>query len=130
MNQLYDASALCNILLHRDQQYHRFQGQAVLDLTKYELGNATQKQYGKADKESIERLLNACVNLADDMYVLDMRGMELDVVMMGISAKLTFYDSAYVVVARQYGLDLVTDDGDMLAAARSNGIVAVRSDEV
>ena len=130
MDRLYDASAFFNLLPQGTTQDHDFAGQAVLDLTKYELGSVILRKSDEVGKDGMLRLFYMCINLAADMHVLDMRGMELDVAAMGVSTGLTFYDSAYVVGARQYGLELVTDDGDMLAAARSNGIAAAKSDEV
>lgn len=61
------------------------------------------------------------------MNLLNVRGMEEDVKDTLISTVLTFYDSAYVTVAKKYGLELVTDDGDMLEAAPSCGVAAVGS---
>ena len=61
------------------------------------------------------------------MNLLGVDGMEEDVADTLVSTGLTFYDSAYVAVAKKYGLELVTDDGDMLKAAPSCGVVAVGS---
>ena len=61
------------------------------------------------------------------MNLLNVRGMEEDVKDTLISTGLTFYDSAYVTVAKKYGLELVTDDDDMLKAAPSCGVAAVES---
>lgn len=44
MDRLYDASAFLNTLIRGSDQHVRFQGQAVLDLTRYELGNALWKK--------------------------------------------------------------------------------------
>lgn len=127
MARLYDASAFFNLLTHGIPQTRDFEGQAVLDLTQYELGHIIRKRYAEIGKEDAMRLLDKCINLTARMRVLCIHGVERDVVAMSIMAKLSFYDSAYVVVARQHGLELVTDDHKMLAAARGNGIAAVVS---
>ena len=62
------------------------------------------------------------------MNILGVYGMEQDVADAAASEGLTFYDSAYVAVAGRCGLELITDDGDMLEAALRRGIAAMRSD--
>ena len=99
----------------------------MLDLTKYELGNAVSKKHTKDNKDAMLQLFNRCMQVTDSMHVIDMRGLEHD---MAASTGLTFYDSAYVVVAERGGLVLVTDDAEMSAVARSRGIATITSAEV
>lgn len=105
---------------------HHFRGQAVLDLTQYELGKAIWNNL-QHDRQEKLLLFETCLEFLDEMNMLDVYGMEQDVADTAVSERLTFYDSAYVTVAGRYGLELITDDGDMLAAARRLGIVAMRS---
>ena len=128
MDRLYDASAFFNILLRETQRGH-LMGQAVLDLTQYELGNAACKNSGRGE-EAMLKLLDTYTNLIKDMYVMNVSTMELKAATMGMKTKLTFYDSAYVVVAKEYGLAIVTDDGDMSEVARDYGIETLASSEV
>ena len=127
IKRLYDASAVFNLLLHGDPQPDRFAGQAVLDLTKYELGNAVSK-HAKADKDNMLPLFNRCMNIIHHMRVFNIDGLEEDAAAMA-SAGLTFYDSAYVVAAERHGLVLVTDDAEMSEAARRRGIQTISSAE-
>lgn len=128
MERLYDASAFFNILLRETQRGH-LTGQAVLDLTQYELGNAACKNSGRGE-EAMLKLLDTYTNLIKDMYVMNVSKMELKAATMGMTTKLTFYDSAYVVVAKEYGLAIVTDDAGMSAVARDHGIATLASSEV
>ena len=129
IERLYDASAIFNILFHGDSQPDLFAGQAVLDLTKYELGNAVSK-YAKDDKDDMLLLFCRCMNIVHHMRVLSIGGTERDVLATASSTGLTFYDSAYVVAAERHGLVLVTDDAEMSEVARSRGIATITSAEV
>lgn len=128
MDRLYDASAFFN-LLARSDQYGHFLGQAVLDLTQYELGNAVSKKY-KGDLALMLKLFDECVDILDHMRVIGMEGMERDVLVTASSTGLTFYDSAYIAAAERHGLVLVTDDAEMSEAARRRGISTIASAEV
>lgn len=126
MDRLYDASAFLNILIRGSDQHVRFQGQAVLDLTRYELGNALWKK-PRGDYGETVSLLRTCLDFLSQMRSLKVIGMEEDVADTLVRNELTFYDSAYVVMAKHHGLELVTDDKKMLKAARQSGIASVRS---
>lgn len=128
MDRLYDASAFFNILLRETQRGH-LTGQAVLDLTQYEIGNAACKNSDKGEANML-KLLDTYTDLIKNMYVISVSKMELKVATMGMTTKATFYDSAYVVVAKEYGLAIVTDDGGMSAVARDHGIETLASSEV
>ena len=128
MDRLYDASAFLNLFARTDQ-YGHFLGQAVLDLTQYELGNAVSKKY-KGDRVLMLKLFDECVDILAHMRVLGTGGMERDVLVTASSTGLTFYDSAYVVAAERHGLVLVTDDAEMSEAARRRGISTIASAEV
>ena len=102
----------------------------MLDLTKYELGNAVSKKQTKDNKDAMLQLFNRCMQVTENMHVIDMRGLEHHMAVMAASTKLTFYDSAYVVVAERGGLVLVTDDAEMSDVARRRGIPTISSAEV
>lgn len=127
MDRIYDASAFLHMLVRGSARRRHFSGQAVLDLTRYELGKAIWNNlpHGRQDKQL---LFERCLELLDEMSVLGVHGMEQDVADTAVSERLTFYDSAHVTVAERYRLELITDDGDMLEAARRRGIAAMRSD--
>ena len=114
-----------NILVRGSDQHDGFRGQAVSDLTRYELGSVVWKKT-KGDHDETMSLFRTCPGFLSQTRSLTADGVE-DVAGTTACQGLTFYDSAYVVVAKRYGLELVADDKKMLKAARRSGIVAVRS---
>lgn len=126
MDRLYDASAFVHIVVHGSEQHRHFHEQATLDFTRYEIGNAVWRKLPNDiyHKPSLSR---ACMGFLSEMNLLGVDGMEEDVADTLVSTGLTFYDSAYVAVAKKYGLELVTDDDDMLKAALSCGVAAAGS---
>ena len=129
MDRLYDASAFFNLFARTDQ-YGHFLGQAVLDLTQYELGNALSKKCTDDNRDATLKLFDEYVGVIAHMRVLGMGGMQRDVLATASSTGLTFYDSAYVAAAERHGLVLVTDDAEMSEAARRRGISTITSAEV
>ena len=128
MDRLYDASAFFNLLFHEAPRHDHFVGQAVLDLTAYELGNALLRRY-KDSTDDMLKLFNKCAGILAGMYMVDIRSLEYDVALTGSSTGLTFYDSAYVVAAERGGPVPVTDDAEMSAVARRRGIPTISSAE-
>jgi len=111
-----------HIVVHGSEQLRRFRGQATLDFARYEIGNAVWRKLPNDiyHKPSLSR---ACLGFLSEMNLLGVLGMEEDVADTLVSTGLTFYDSAYVAVAKKYGPELVTDD-DMLKAALGCGVAA------
>lgn len=131
--KLYDASAFLNIVLKQgSKSLAALSGQAVLDLTAYELGNSIwrishiQKKITKTETCS---LLGTCFEVISGMKVLDIKGIEECVKEISTSAGQSFYDSAYLAVAKKHGLELITDDKRLLNAAQSCKIRASVSDK-
>ena len=115
-----------NTLVRGSDQHDGFRGQAVSDLTRYELGSVVWKKT-KGDHDETMSLFRACLGFLSQMRSLKVDGVEEDVADTTACQGLTFYDSAYAVAAEHYGLELVADDKKMLKAARRSGIAAVRS---
>ena len=126
MDRLYDASAFLHIVSYGSEQLLHFRGQATLDFTRYEIGNAIWRNL-QNDRRYKLSLSRSCLGLLSEMDLLGVDGMEEDVADTLISTGLTFYDSAYVTVAKKYGLELITDDDDMLKAALGCGVAAAGS---
>ena len=119
--RLYDTSALLNLLLGEgSKSLAILSGQAVLDLTTYELGNSIWRLshlQKKITKTEACALLDACLEVRSNMKVLDIKGLEEDVKELSYDMGQSFYDSAYLVVAKKRGLELVTDDKKLQKAA-------------
>ena len=126
--RLYDTSAFLNLLLNEGSKaLSVLSGQTVLDLTTYEIGNSIwkmlylQKKITKAEACS---LLDSCLEIISGMRVLYIKGLEEDVKELSSSMGQSFYDSAYLVVAKNHNLELVTDDKKLLKAALNSKIEA------
>jgi hypothetical protein len=52
------------------------------------------------------------------MKILDVRGLERGVLEVAVKLEVTVYDSSYIVLARRYGLTLVTEDRRLRAKAQ------------
>lgn len=121
MKRLYDTSCIINILLEKgSKSLSLLSGQAVLDLTTYEIGNSIWKLsylQKKITKEEACTLLSVCMDVLVNMKKLDIKEMEEDVKEMSYDTGQSFYDSAYLLVARKYNLELLTDDKKLQKAA-------------
>jgi predicted nucleic acid-binding protein len=119
--RLYDASAFLNLLLNKgSKSLATLSGQAVLDLTTYEIGNSIWRithLQKKIAKEEACLLLNACLKVISTMTVLDIKDIEESVKELSSGMGQSFYDSAYLAVAKKHNLELVTDDKKLLGVA-------------
>lgn len=118
--RLYDTSALLNMVLGGSGSLASLYGQAALDLTVYELGNSIWKmshlQKKIAKKEGCD-LLDVCVVVMQGMRILSVSGMEEKSKEIASQTGMSFYDSAYVALAIEHNLVLVTDDKRLARAA-------------
>lgn len=132
MKQLYDTSALLNLMLNKGSKaLDILSGQAVLDLTIYEIGNSIWKfsyLQKKITKNQSCALLDISSSVIDNMTVLDIKSIENDIKEHSINLGQSFYDSAYLGVAKKYNLELVTDDKKLQKNAKRSKIPASSSD--
>jgi predicted nucleic acid-binding protein len=119
--RLYDTSALLNLLLSEgSRSLAILSGQAILDLTTYDLGNSIWRLshlQKKITKTEACTLLDVCLEVRSNMKVLSIKGLEEDVKELSSGMGQSFYDSAYLVVAKKLNLELVTDDKKLQKAA-------------
>ena len=54
--------------------------------------------------------LDACLKVMSDMKILNIKDAEEDVKELSVDVGQSFYDSAYLTVAKKHSLELVTDD--------------------
>lgn len=133
LKRLYDTSALLNLLLNKgSKSLSVLSGQAVLDLTTYEIGNSIWKisyLQNKITKTEACTLLDACLCVMTTMKVLDIKNIEEDVKELSSDVGQSFYDSAYLVLAKKHNLELVTDDKKLQKTALSCKIKTSTSDK-
>lgn len=132
-DRLFDTSALFNTMIKNGSNALKLlKSQSILDLTIYEIGNAIWKlAYLKKNitPQQACKILESFLLLRPNMHVLEITGMEEKIKNLSIDTGLTFYDSAYVLVAKQSGLVLVTDDAS-LAKVAAKHLTVMSSDDI
>ena len=129
--RLFDASAIIIVAKnHPDKAQPVLEGEYLLDLTSYEVGNALWKINELVDETSKSTALEA-VNQASpllaQMEALKVDGEELGSVMeVAFESGLSFYDSSCLQVAGSIGLTLVTEDANLLRGASRYGVQCLR----
>jgi len=112
---LLNASAIYPLVLSLGERFVDYTDKfSILDLTIYEVGNTIVKEFRRGRISN----LRATVELFNEVfnYVYIVRG-KIDiskVAELALSENLTFYDAAYLYIARQLGVKLVTEDRDLL----------------
>jgi predicted nucleic acid-binding protein len=90
-------------------------------LTIYETLNALWKEVHllrTIPEDRALELIEVLGRLFDFMKILDVRGLERGVLEVAVKLGVTVYDSSYIVLARRYGLTLVTEDRRLRAKAQ------------
>jgi predicted nucleic acid-binding protein len=87
----------------------------ILDLTKYELGNALCREHKLGLLKSWEDTMESWSQVMEGLQVcsVDVQSLK-NVEKIAIERDMTFYDAAYVYVAETRDLKLVTEDDDLL----------------
>ena len=134
MTYLFDASALVNVVVSRaEEAFDIAKGHGILDLTLYETGNSLWKLktiHGKLSADEATSLLSVAAKLSRHMTVLDASEADLPLILgMAFRERASFYDSAYVHLARQRAFELVTDDARLMKMA-SKYVKVRRSSEL
>ncbi len=123
MKYLFDASSILQMIKNLDEQKaFRLLGDSyVLDLTKYEVGNAIWKQFAlrhSIDEKEFYQLFDLFSQILPKAKVVVVEDGELrNVAQIAAKEKATFYDSSYIVCAKRWDLTLVTEDGSLAKLA-------------
>lgn len=123
MKYLIDASAVVEIIkgLEEDKALRLLSENWILDLTKYEVGNAIWKErvLQKAIQEDeFQEFLNLfrSVLARTNALTVDEKTL-LEVGQIASKEKITFYDASYVTIAEARNLTLVTEDAKLREVA-------------
>jgi predicted nucleic acid-binding protein len=119
---LFDASALVNVVVSRaEASVDITRGHGILDLTLYETGNALWKLgtiHRRISAEEASSLLAVTAKLSRRMTVISASETDLAPILgIAFRERASFYDSAYVHVAEERALELVTDDSRLMKIA-------------
>lgn len=109
---IIDASALYPVLLRlKDSAIARLLNQVrVLDLTKYEIGNAARYDKTLQNATKAMELWGELLESIEEEQISSLA----EVQKIAMKQSITFYDAAYVHVAMTLGMKLVTMDKEML----------------
>jgi len=130
---LFDASSIMLLTKRNPEKVSTtLEGQYILDLTRYELGNAlwkVAKLIDKHDKPTALEALEQVHSLIALMEVMRPEGLEelTRTMETAFDTGLSFYDSAYIQTARRNDLVLVTEDERLIKQAKELGLGCIRA---
>ncbi len=112
-----DASALYPMLMEIDSSSLAkiIPELAILDLTKYEIGNAARFDRKVKDPSHLMELWKEVLGSMKEQKIEDLRAVQK----IALDHNITFYDAAYVEAALESESKLVTADGEILRKFRS-----------
>jgi predicted nucleic acid-binding protein len=123
MKFLFDASSVIQVIKSYEEEktLRLFSENCILDLTKYEVGNALWKEHTlrrNIGADEFRELLDLLRTVILRTKVLSVDAHELlDVAEVAAKERITFYDASYVVIAKVHDLTLVTEDTHLAKAA-------------
>jgi predicted nucleic acid-binding protein len=125
-NYLLDASSFMLLIKKADAQtaVRCLQESAVLDLTYYEVGNAIWKE-STLTKMLSSRESEALVKVAQTVLAKMERIISAvesfcEILDLAKKERLSFYDSSYILLAKEKGLKLLTEDKELYAKAKKH----------
>ncbi|MBO3840048.1 MAG: type II toxin-antitoxin system VapC family toxin [Candidatus Brockarchaeota archaeon] len=129
MRNLYDASALLNVIrMHKQEAYRTLKDNLTLSLAKYEIGNALWKEALLQKRISVEEAIEIMILIEKVLKI--MRIIEPSnnsmVLRLACELQITFYDASYVVASVESKARLVTDDVGLIRKIRGNASTVVK----
>lgn len=117
MKYVLDSSAIINLTENlEDRVIDVFKDSVTASLALYEIGNYLWR---------IRRpnLITDFINILKFIKIEEV-GLNEEVLRLAIKEKLTYYDAVYLFLSKKYGLQLVSDDNDLIqkGAKRSSEI--------
>jgi len=123
MKFLFDASSLFQLIKNfSEERILRLLGDnCILDLTKYEVGNALWKeqvQHRGIGENEFREFLNLLRKVIQSTKILSVDAEKLpDVAEVAARERMTFYDASYIAMAKVHGVTLITEDSELTRAA-------------
>jgi len=119
----------------REKAVSMLQGSATLDLARYELGNIIWKECSLERSITPEEAEERVADLAKILNSMDIVRIEAEQDLRGVmetatKMRTTFYDASYLYAAKSRRLILVTEDSELQAKAKHDGIKTLRLAEV
>ena len=127
---LLDASALYPLLRRLGRAlYRHLKALAVLDLTKYEVGNALWVEVKRGLVVDWLPVAKAWAEVFRGLRELKVKDL-VDVEELATRLDVTFYDAAYIFTANRMGLVLVSEDEEMRDKASTADVDVASVDEL
>ncbi|WP_317896130.1 type II toxin-antitoxin system VapC family toxin [Pyrofollis japonicus] len=108
---LFDASSIIRAL--KETRLLPLRNQAIQWLTIYEVLNALWKEVNLLhilEPGEASFLASTFAELLQTMKILSPQGLEVEILSISISTRLTVYDASYIALAKKHELTLVTED--------------------
>jgi len=134
MRYLFDASSMFEVIksCEEEESLRLLSENCILDLTKYEVGNAFWKEHvlhKTIGADEFKELLNLLRTIILRTKVLSVDAHKLpDVAQVAENERITFYDASYVTTAKLQNLTLVTEDAHLAKAASKYARTALAKD--
>lgn len=134
MRFLFDASAVLQVIRgFEEEKALRMLGEnCILDLTKYEVGNALWKEHvlhSAITEDEFHEFLDLLRSVVVRAKILAPDPENLsDVAGVAAKEKITFYDASYIAIAKIRKLTLITEDGRLAKVASKHAKVATSKD--
>lgn len=123
MKYLVDASSVFLAIktFEEEEALRLLSENSILDLTKYEVGNALWKEHrlhNAIGEKEVQEFLDLLRNVLPRTKILTVGPKDLsEVSRIAITERTSFYDASYVMVARSQKLTLVTEDAQLTKIA-------------
>jgi len=122
LRAILDASALYPLLRRLGEKAASLLTKlAILDLTRYELGNILWKEYKLGLLKDWENTIVLWSKIMEEMPTYRIETEHLrDVEKIAVERDLTFYDASYVYMAETKNLKLITEDEELLNKCKNS----------
>jgi len=116
---LFDSSAIYTLIWLR--RLRPLKNGYTIELARFELGNAIWKEASLRKTITIDQaisLINMVVEVLDKLRIVDIRGLESEILKLSYEENLTFYDTAYLYASLKTNMPLVTEDRKLYEKAK------------
>ena len=122
LRAILDASALYPLLRRLGEKAASLLTKlAILDLTRYELGNILWKEYKLGLLKDWENTIVLWSKIMEEMPTYRIETQHLrDIEKIAVERDLTFYDASYVYMAETKNLKLITEDEELLNKCKNS----------
>lgn len=128
--RIFDSSAVAITLKRlKEKSVEALEGETILDLTRYELGNIIWRGCLLRKVISPEDAVDKAEDMAEMLEIFVEEVASIDdfrqIMDLAVRLELTFYDASYLYVARSRELTLVTEDKELGEKAKRVGVKAI-----